>query len=197
MKLFVMMVGSAIAASGLMLNGAGNLGDEGSAAQYEVDSVHSSVVFGVTHVGASRFYGRFNKTTGQFSFDPSDPSKAKFNIEVDADSIDTAFDGRDKHLKSPDFFNTKQFPTITFRSSTLEKQGDEWKLKGELTLHGVTKQIEADFEWVGIGEMRGQKKGGFEAKFKFKRSEFGMTKFQDGALGDVVKVIVSLEGNQK
>ncbi|MCB9853698.1 MAG: YceI family protein [Phycisphaerales bacterium] len=197
MKVLAMLVGSVFAASGLMFNGGGKAADEGSSAQYEVDSVHSSVVFGVTHVGASRFYGRFNKTTGQFSFDPADPSKAKFDIEVDADSIDTAFEGRDKHLKSPDFFNSKQFPTITFKSKSLEKQGDKWVLTGDLTLHGVTKAIEADFEWVGIGEMRGQKKGGFEANFKFKRSDFGMTKFQDGALGDEVKVIVALEGNQK
>lgn len=196
MKLLAMMISGIVAASGLMFGAAG-VTDEGSAATYDVDTVHSSVVFGIKHVGASRFYGRFNKTSGQFSFDKSDPTKSKFNIEVDADSVDTGVEDRDKHLKSPDFFSTRQFPTITFKSTSLEKQGSGWKLKGDLTLHGMTKPIEADFEWIGTGEMRGQKKGGFEARFTFKRSDFGMTKYLEGALGDDVRVIVALEGNQK
>lgn len=197
MKLVAMLVGSALAASGLMLGTGGRAANSESAASYEVDPVHSSVIFGVTHMGASRFYGRFDKTTGRFDYDESDPAKTKIDVEVDADSIYTANENREKHLKGPDFFNTKQFPKISFKSKSLEKQGDHWRLKGELTLHGVTKPIEAHFEWIGTGEMRGQKRGGFEARFKFKRSDFGMTKFQGGALGDEIRVIVSLEGVQK
>ena len=196
MKLFAMMISGVLATSGLALNFQGASANEGSAAQYVVDTAHSSVIFGVTHMNSSRFYGRFNKTTGNFSYDESDPTKSKFDIEIDADSVDTAFEGRDKHLKSPDFFNVKQFPTITFKSKSLQKKGDSWKLKGDLTLHGATKEIEADFEWIGTGEFRGDKKGGFEAIFKIKRSDYGMT-FMNGPLGDEVKIIVSLEGNQK
>ncbi|HPF40049.1 MAG TPA: YceI family protein [Phycisphaerae bacterium] len=196
MKFFVMMVSGLIATSGLLAGGAGMAAGEGKAMQFSVDPIHSSVVFGVTHMGASRFYGRFNKTTGTFSFDPSDPTTAKFDIEVDVESVDTAFEARDKHLKSPDFFNSKQFPTITFKSKSLTKSGDGWKLKGDMTLHGVTKSVEADFEWIGVGEMKGQKSGGFEARFSFRRSDFGMNGAQ-GALGDDVRVIVSLEGAMK
>lgn len=196
MKLLALLVSGVVATSSLVLGGGTGVVMEDSPATYEVDGVHSSVVFGVQHAGVSRFYGRFNKMAGQFSFSESDPTKARFEIEVDADSVDTASDGRDKHLKSPDFFSVKQFPKITFKSKSLEKSGDAWKLKGDLTLHGVTKLIEADFEWIGVGEMQGTKKGGFEATFKFKRSDFGMSNHL-GGIGDDVKVIVSLEGNQK
>jgi polyisoprenoid-binding protein YceI len=196
MKLVAMIVSGVVAASGVALNFNGANTGEGSSANYEVDTVHSSVLFGVKHMSASRFYGRFNKTTGHFTYDESDPARGKFEIEIDANSVDTAFKGRDEHLMGPDFFNVKQFPTIMFKSKSLQKKGDGWKLKGDLTLHGKTNEIEADFEWIGTGEFRGEKKGGFEATFEIKRTDYGMS-FMTGPLGDNVKIIVSLEGNQK
>lgn len=196
MKFMALIASVGIAASALLLNLNGPVANEDGGTQYAVDGAHSSVVFGVTHMGSSRFYGRFNKVDGRFSFDPTDPSKARIEVEIDANTIDTAIEDRDKHLKSPDFFNVKQFPKIEFKSKSLEKKGDGWVLKGDLTLHGVTKEIAADFEWIGTGEMRGTKKGGFEANFKVKRSDYDMN-FMVGPLGDEVKIIVSLEGNAK
>jgi len=194
MKFMALIASAGVAASAMILNLNGPVANDEGSTTYSVDSVHSSVVFGVTHLGSSRFYGRFNNINGRFRFDPADPARTRVEVEIDADSVDTKVENRDKHLKSPDFFNVKQFPKITFKSKSLEKKGDGWVLKGDLTLHGVTKEVAADFEWIGTGEMRGTKRGGFEATFKINRSDHDMN-FMVGPLGDEVKLIVSLEGS--
>ena len=196
MKMLTMIVTAGACAAAALLNQNAPAPGPDAAGQYVVDGVHSSVVFGVTHMGASRFYGRFNTIEGNFDFDPADPAKCRFNVEIDAASVDTANENRDKHLQSPDFLNVKQFPRITFKSKSLEKKGNDWTLKGDLTLHGVTREIEADFDWIGTGEARGKKKGGFETVFTIKRTDYDMG-FMVGPLGDEVKLIVSLEGDAK
>jgi polyisoprenoid-binding protein YceI len=173
-----------------------------SAPVYGVDAVHSGVIFRTKHAGITNFYGRFNKVDGTWSFDPESPEEASFEFTVDNNSVDTGNSGRDDHLRNPDFFNTRQFPTTTFESTKVEKSSGEnmYKLHGDLTLHGVTKPVVADLEYLGTGEFRGNPIAAFEARFTIKRSEFGMTKYiapdgsDSGGLGNTVHLIVSVEG---
>jgi polyisoprenoid-binding protein YceI len=165
---------------------------------YGVDSVHSSVIFRIKHLSASYFYGRFNDVSGNISFNEGDPSKSSFDVQVKADSVDTKNGGRDKHLKSPDFFNVKQYPTITFKSKQVKKTGDQqYEVTGDFTLHGVTKPLTVKVEHTGTGKgMKGEQRAGFETTFTIKRSEFEMSFMLDG-LGDDVQITVSLEGVKK
>jgi polyisoprenoid-binding protein YceI len=169
----------------------------GEAQAYAVDAVHSSVIFRVNHAGVSYFYGRFNSIEGAFTHHPDDASQISFDLKIKADSIDSNSEGRDNHLKSPDFFNAVEFPWITFKSTGVKSAGTNlYDVTGDLSLHGVTKPITARLEFVGSGEMRGQQKAGFDASFTIKRSDFGMSYMLSG-LGDEVKLMVGLEGNAK
>ncbi|MBX3385708.1 MAG: YceI family protein [Phycisphaeraceae bacterium] len=204
----------ALGGAGALLAGAGAGSGSGSARQaggaatsapaasgaLTVDGSHSSVIYRVSHAGVVNFYGRFNKVEGTFDFDPANPSSAVFDVSIPADSIDSNNKQRDDHLKSPDFFNAKQFPTITFKGKEVRKAGEHFELVGDLTLLGQTKPITAKLEHIGAGD-RGPRMGyraGFEATFTFKRSDFGMTYgVKDGMLGDEVTVIVALQGMRR
>ena len=166
-----------------------------AAETYEVDASHSTVIFRVKHSGVSYFYGRFKALSGVFTFDEADPAKNRVEIEVLADSVDTENERRDRHLRSPDFFNVKQFPVITFKSKAVNKvEGDTYEITGDLSLHGITKTSTLQAKQTGVGKnRRGHALAGFEAMFTIMRSDFGMTYRLDG-LGDEVKLIVSLEG---
>ena len=161
---------------------------------FKVDPVHSSVIFSIKHNGITDFYGSFKQISGTVMFDSADPSKSSVDLTVPVEAVDTRNEKRDQHLKSPDFFNAAQFPTITFKSNKIEAAGDIYKVSGDLTLHGVTKPVTAEFKKGA--ETKGQKgevKSGGEARFKIKRSDYDM-KFMVGPLGDDVSIILSLEG---
>ncbi len=164
------------------------------AESYKVDPVHSFVLFRIKHMGIGQAYGRFNQSSGTFSIDESDPAKCAIDVTVKAESVDTGNAKRDSHLKSPDFFNAKEFPTIKFKSKTFTKTGERmYDVEGELTLHGVTKPIAVKVEHIGTAN----DKAGIEATFTVKRSEFGMTfGLDNGSLGDEVTVRVGLEGGK-
>lgn len=162
---------------------------------YKVDAVHSTALFRVKHLGVSYFYGRFNKMSGTFTYDKADPSKCAFEIKIKARSIDTNSNSRDKHLKSPDFFNVREFPDITFQSTIVTStEKNQYEVTGDLTLHGVTKAITVPLEHIGSGSgMRGGRVAGFEGTFTIKRSDFGMN-FMLDKLGDEVRITISFEG---
>lgn len=165
---------------------------------YEVDGAHSSVIFRVKHLDVSYLYGRFNDVTGTVALDAADPSKSVIDIKVNAQSIDTHNEKRDQHLQSPDFFNAKQFPTIAFKSKKVaKKSGDTWSVTGDLTLHGVTKEVTVDFQRTGEGkDPWGGYRAGTEATFNVSRAAFGMGGMPD-AVGDDVRLHISLEGVKK
>lgn len=176
--------------------------ERGQAAVFEVDAVHSSLIFKIQHVGVSNFYGRFNDYSGTFSINPENLSASSIEVTVKADSVDSGNEGRDGHLRNPDFFNTKQFPDLTFKSTSISKGEDEgeYLLKGELTVLGVTKPIEATLRVVGERDVGGRMgyRAGIEAVFAFKRSDFGMTYgVANGALSDEVTIMAALEGMRK
>lgn len=162
---------------------------------FKVDPVHSAVAFRVKHMNVSYALGRFNNVSGGFTLDADDPSKAAFDVTIRADSIDTANGPRDAHLKGPDFFNVRQYPTIRFQSTSAASAGEgAYEVQGNLSLHGVTKPITVKIQQVGVAPgMRGGRVAGVFSEFTIKRSDFGM-KGMIGPLGDEVTVIVSLEG---
>ena len=165
--------------------------------RYDVDPVHSTLVFGITHLGVSYFYGRFNSPYGEFQFDPDNLSGSSFEIVASADKVDTNNPRRDGHLKSGDFFNARQFPTITFKSTQVTKAGDNtYKVAGDLTLHGVTKPITIELEHIGTRDTPRGHLCGFRTTFTIKRSDFGMT-FMLGDLGDEVTLMIGIEGTKK
>jgi polyisoprenoid-binding protein YceI len=164
---------------------------------FKVDPVHSFVLFSVQHLGIANSYGRFNDISGTVVFDKDNPSKSSVELSVPVESLDTHNSIRERSLKSPDFFDTKQFPTMTFKSTKVEGSGDTLKVAGDLTIHGVTKPLTVDFKKGGEGKgVFGEMRGGGETRFTIKRSDFGMN-FQQGAIGDEVTIILSVEGIKK
>jgi len=165
--------------------------------EYGVDPVHSALVFKISHNGVGTFFGRFNDMTGKFSLDATKPESGTLEFTIKTDSIDTHNDGREKHLKSGDFFNTKQFPESTFKSSSVTKTADGFEVKGDLTLCGTTKPVTVkvtNFK-TAMNEKAKKEMAGFEAQFTIKRADFGMTKFS-GMLGEEVTVMVGVEGGK-
>ena len=165
-----------------------------AADNYKVDAVHSSSIFRIKHANTAYFYGRFTDPTGTFALDEADPTKSSFAVELAVEKVDTGNDKRDAHLKSPDFFNAKQYPTITFKSTSVKKEGDKLAVSGNLTMHGVSKPVTAMVEMTGKGQFPpGTQRAGVEATMTVKMTEFEM-KGMPGALSDDVKIVVSLEG---
>ncbi|MEZ6242125.1 MAG: YceI family protein [Phycisphaerales bacterium] len=162
---------------------------------YGVDSVHSSVIFKIKH-GVSNFYGRFTDLKGEWSFDPSDASTARFAFSIPTKSVETDNARRNNHLKSGDFFNAAQFPEISFQSTSVEAtSGDMYEVKGDLTMLGKTRKITAQLEWLGTADMQGKTVGAFEAHFTIDRTDYGMD-FGVGMLGKNVDLIVAVEGGK-
>ena len=163
---------------------------------YKVDPVHTTAIFRVKHLGVTYFYGRFNETTGSFTLNTENPSEMSFDVQIKTDSVDTNAARRNNHLKSPDFFNAKEFPTISFKSKSVQSSGENmYTVSGDLMLHGVTKPITVQMEFVGQGD-KGPRFGyraGFDVTFTIKRSDFGMS-YMQGMLGDEVTIMVGLEG---
>lgn len=165
-----------------------------SSATFSVDAVHSSVIFKIKHMGVSNFYGTFKDTSGTFSLGDS----ASVDVTVKADSVDSRNSKRDDHIKSPDFFNAKEFPNITFKASGIKKGADgAYAGKGDLTFRGVTKPVTLTITPTGTGKGQGGKEiAGFETRFTIKRSDFGNSSMV-GPLSDEVDLIVALEGSSK
>ncbi len=179
-------IASFVAFAGLSLGVAGFV----SADTYKLDPVHSMIVFKVNHLGVSNTYGRFNGPTGTFV---TDDGKESFEASVATDNIDTGNPKRDQHLKSPDFFNSKQFPELTFKSTGVKKTGDNYEVTGDLTIHGVTKSVTVPLTKVGEANTPMGAREGFEGTFTLKRSDYGMTTMV-GPVGDDVTLMINLEG---
>jgi polyisoprenoid-binding protein YceI len=162
---------------------------------YAIDPAHLSVHFIVNHLGYSNLIGRFNAVKGDIAFDRDAIENSKLNVSVDTASIDTNHAKRDDHLRSPDFFNVKEFPQMTFTAGKIEKTGDKTgKLIGDLTLLGVTKPVTLDvtFNKDAANPMSKKDTLGFSARGSFKRTDFGM-KYGAPNIGDEVQLLVEAE----
>jgi polyisoprenoid-binding protein YceI len=164
---------------------------------YVADPAHTGVTFKIGHLGLSTTFGRFKEFSGTFSIDKADPSKSSFALTIQTESIDTDVKQRDDHLRSPDFFNTKQFPTITFKSTAVKPIEGGLEVTGDFTLHGTTKPITIKLLGGKTAEFpKGVQRTGYTGELVIKRSDFGMDKFKE-AITDEVAIALSFEGTKK
>ncbi len=168
-----------------------------AAEEYVYDAVHSSVSFKARHLDISWIHGRFNEVDGQFSIDRQDPSKSSFSLTIKADSVDTANAARDEHLRQPDYFDTKQFPTIEFRSTKVKVIEGGYEVTGDFTMHGVTRQITIELMGGKQIESRGVLRIGLSTELRLKRSDYKFDPRAIGAIGDEAIVIIDCEGMSK
>jgi polyisoprenoid-binding protein YceI len=173
-----------------------------SADVYKIDPRHTSIIFSIGHAELSYTYGMFRVARGNYVIDKQNQSNTRFQLEIDAASLFTNDEERDNHLRSPDFFNVKQFPTITFESTscTMTNTVDgppELQLVGTLTMHGVPRQIEFPMQFLAEKKgPRGDYRSGFYCDLVLKRSDFDIATglVDKTSVGDVVRVTISFEG---
>jgi polyisoprenoid-binding protein YceI len=146
------------------------------AADYDFDPAHSMIGFSVKHAMVSTVHGAFKKFTGAVHIDETDLSKTQVSLDMETDSIDTAEPKRDAHLKSPDFFDSKKFPKMTFRSKALERFGDGYKLTGDLTIKDTTKPVTLTLDALSpeVKDPWGGLRRGTHASGQLNRTDFGL-----------------------
>ena len=169
---------------------------------YYVDPGHTSVVFSVSHTEMSYTYGFFRKAQGNYVLDEANPANSKFRFVIEANSLDTNNEERDKHLRSADFFNAQQFPAITFDSTSVQQANTPdgtiaYQVTGNLSIHGVTKPVTLPLRMLGKGKgLYGDQRSGFLTQIELKRSDYGMNNRLD-IVGDAVGITVSFEGSMQ
>jgi polyisoprenoid-binding protein YceI len=177
----------------------------GLASTWEIDPAHTSVQFSVRHLMISNVRGELQKVSGTVQADDQDPTRSVIQATIDAASIDTREAKRDEHLRSADFLDVAQHPTITFRSKKIEKAGDRrYKVIGDLTLHGVTREVTLDVEGPTppMTDPRGNVRAGAAATTRIDRRDFGITwsKSLDGGgvvVGNDLVVTIDVEAVRK
>lgn len=146
-------------------------------ASYDVDVSHSRLTFSVRHLMVSNTRGQFGKFSGTALIDEASPSNSKVNLDIETASIDSSDPKRDEHLRSADFFDVKQFPKMTFRSTRVERAGAGWKVTGDLTIRAVTKPVVLDVDTISpaVKDPWGGTRRGTRARAKLDRKAFGLT----------------------
>lgn len=169
---------------------------------YRIDHRHTSIIFSVAHAELSYTYGMFRKASGRYRIDKENFANSRFEIEIDAASLFTNDEERDNHLRSPDFFNVKEFPTIHFESTscTMTNTVDgppKLQLVGTLTMHGVPRQIEVPMQFLAEKKgPQGDHRTGFHCQLVLKRTDFNIATglVDKTSVGDAVSVTISFEG---
>lgn len=169
---------------------------------FAVDKNHSAAQFKVRHF-TSNVIGQFRDFDAVANLDRANPAKSSIEFTIQATSIDTGAEGRDKHLRSADFFDVEKFPTITFKSTSIAAAGkDQYNVTGDFTMHGVTKRITLPVTFLGFAKTQRGDKAGFELETTLNRKDYGIEwnrALDEGGfmLSDDVKVDINLELNQK
>jgi polyisoprenoid-binding protein YceI len=165
---------------------------------YEVDPVHSSAIFRIKHLGIAYVYGRLNDLSGTLKINDETPASSVVEIYAKTKNVDTFNSERDNHLRSPDFFHSKKFPMVSFKSKSFTRVSkDVYEVSGDLALLGVTRALTVKVQRTGDGkDPWGGFRIGFETTFTIRRSDFGMN-FMMGGVGDEVRIILSIEGIRK
>ncbi len=172
-------------------------GGNAIAAEYRIDPGHSFVQFRIQHLGFSWLYGRFNKITGEFSHDASNPGGNRINVEIDTASIDSNHAERDKHLREKDFLDVKKYPAASFQSTRYQGDADQGVLHGELTLHGVRRPISIEVKKLGEGkDPWGGYRAGFIGTTSLRLSDFGIT-YNLGPASKTMELELGIEGIRK
>jgi polyisoprenoid-binding protein YceI len=172
---------------------------------WQIDPNHSSAQFAVRHLGLSTVRGAFTKVNGSIQFDDKDVTKSSVDVTIDAASVDTRVEGRDKDLRSDHFFEVEKYPTLTFKSTKVEQvEVGKLKVTGDLTIHGVTKQVVLDVEGptAAVKDPWGNQRAAASATTKINRQDFGVkwnAKMDNGGwvVGDDVAITIDLEMVQK
>ncbi len=180
----------------------GSVFTAGAEETYKFDPVHSSIGFKVRHF-FSYVNGSFKKFEGTIQFDPEHPEKSSVTAKIDASSIDTQNAKRDADLQGDDFFDVAKYPAITFRSKSVKQTGaDSADIVGDLTMHGVTKEMTLHAKFLGKGAgMQGKQISGWEVRADpIKRSEYGLTwsKAVEGTavVGEEVTISIDVEADK-
>jgi len=163
---------------------------------WTIDPAHSQSNFEIRHMGVSNVRGSISKISGSVIWDEKNPSKSTVVADIDVTTLNTTVDARDTHLKSPDFFNVAQYPTIHFQSTKVTGTVGHLKVEGNLTLAGVTKPVVLDVDGPATPQknQKGNLISGFEATTVLKRADFNFgPKFAPPMLGDEVKITIDVE----
>lgn len=166
-----------------------------------IDSAHSQVGFQVKHMMFSKVRGTFEEFSGTIEFDETNPANSSVNVEINPASINTRDEKRDEHMRSADFFGVDANPKMTFVSTDVKPDGDDYKITGDLTMNGITKSVVLDAEFEGKGPSpMGVEVYGFSAETKISRKEFGMewnAAIETGGVlvSDEVKITLEIEAN--
>lgn len=160
---------------------------------YDIDPMHSKAGFEIPHLVISTVEGKFKALEGKINFHQNF-EKSSFEAVLDAKSIDTGVEQRDEHLRSPDFFNTKEFPQIKFKSTGIQGGPDNFKLTGDLTIRGVTRKVTLESKYLGaVVDGYGNQKVVLEGKAVISRKDFGLTWNSLVEAGPVVGDKVTIE----
>jgi len=168
-----------------------------AADEWKVDPVHSSLLFKVKHFNAGYVWGMIHAPAGKVVWDEADPANSAFEVTAKAEAIATGNEKRDQHLKSPDFFNAKQFPTLSFKSTSVKKLADsQYEVTGDLTIRGKTQRVTTILNHVGTGSgMQGEARTGFEGTFTINRADFDVA-YMPQAIGNEVTITVAIEATK-
>lgn len=171
---------------------------------WNIDPNHTAAQFTVRHMGLSNVTGTFDKVSGSAQMDDKDFTKSSVDAVIDVASVDTRVEMRDKDLRSDHFFDVAKYPTMEFKSKRIEKRGDGYKLIGDLTIHGVTKEVSLDMDQPSgiITDGHGNSHRGFSASTTINRKDWGLVynnTLQSGeaVVGDNIKIQIDVELVQK
>ncbi len=172
---------------------------------WQIDPNHSAAQFAVRHLAISTVRGAFTKVSGTVQFDDKDISKSSVEVTIDAASVDTRVPDRDKDLRSDHFFEVEKYPTLTFKSTKVEQvEAGKLKVTGDLTIHGVSKQVVLDVEGptAPVKDPWGNQRAAANATTKINRQDFGVkwnAKMDNGGwvVGDDVTITIDVEMVQK
>ncbi len=166
---------------------------------WNIDPTHSTAEFSVRHLMITNVRGRFGKLSGAIEYDPEHPASASITATIDVTSIDTRDENRDTHLRSPDFFDVAQYPTITFKSRTVTARGEGFSAVGDLTMHGVSREVTLDVEELSAPtrDPWGNQRIGASAQTKINRKEWnlGWNQLLEAggvAVGETVKITLEI-----
>ncbi|MBQ24832.1 MAG: hypothetical protein CL546_07815 [Alcanivorax sp.] len=184
-----------IPALALLLSSMAFADQPGGTYQFDKKGAHQFVTFKISHLGYSWLYGRFNDFNGTFTVDAENPENSQVTATIQTASVDSNHAERDKHLRGDDFLDVDEYPTATFKSTSIEKTGEKTaKITGDFTLHGVTKPVTLDAKLIGYGDDPwGGYRMGLEASTTLTLADFGITK-NLGPASETVEIIISVEG---
>ncbi|MGZ6266284.1 MAG: YceI family protein [Candidatus Limnocylindrales bacterium] len=166
--------------------------------KWTLDSAHSQIEFAVKHMMVTTVRGQFRNFTAEVDFDEEHPEHSSVVAHIDASSVETGMKARDAHLRSADFFDVTTYPELVFRSTGIERWGNDYKIRGELTLRGETKPVVLEAEIGGVvPNMQGGRRAGFSASTKISRKAWGLSwnvALETGGwlVGDEIKISLEI-----